>query len=54
MTRQIAVYGGSFDPPGNHHRRIVQELRGADYATAEKALEKSRWVIKKAIAALDR
>jgi N-acetylmuramic acid 6-phosphate (MurNAc-6-P) etherase len=28
--------------------RIVQELRGVDYATAQKALEKSKWVVKKA------
>ena len=32
--------------------RIVQELRGVDYATAEKALQSSRWVIKKACAKL--
>ena len=32
--------------------RIVQELRGVDYATAQKALERSRWVIKKACAQL--
>ena len=23
----IAVFGGSFDPPGLHHRRIVEEVR---------------------------
>src|SRR3712207_6078098 len=27
MAHTIAVYGGSFDPPGLHHRRIVDELR---------------------------
>src|SRR3982751_986338 len=27
MSRTIAVYGGTFNPPGLHHRRIVQELR---------------------------
>lgn len=27
MTRTIAVYGGSFNPPGAHHRRIVEALR---------------------------
>jgi N-acetylmuramic acid 6-phosphate etherase len=32
--------------------RIVQELRGVDYATAQTALEKSKWVIKKACAQL--
>ncbi len=32
--------------------RIVQELRGVDYQTAQKALEKSRWVVKKACATL--
>jgi N-acetylmuramic acid 6-phosphate etherase len=32
--------------------RIVQELRGVDYATAEKALQSSRWVVKKACAKL--
>ena len=32
--------------------RIVQELRGVDYATAQRALEKSRWVVKKACASL--
>src|ERR1700722_18677100 len=32
--------------------RIVQELSGVDYATAQKALEKSRWVVKKACANL--
>jgi NAD kinase/nicotinic acid mononucleotide adenylyltransferase len=26
MSRKIAVYGGSFNPPGLHHRHIVQEL----------------------------
>ena len=26
MHRKIAVYGGSFNPPGLHHRHIVQEL----------------------------
>lgn len=25
--KKIAVFGGSFDPPGLHHRRIVEELR---------------------------
>jgi len=34
--------------------RIVQELRGVDYATAQKALERSKWVIKKACAGLGR
>jgi N-acetylmuramic acid 6-phosphate etherase len=34
--------------------RIVQELRGVDYATAQKALEKSKWVVKKACARLGR
>ena len=24
MTRRIAVYGGSFNPPGRHHRRLVE------------------------------
>jgi N-acetylmuramic acid 6-phosphate etherase len=33
--------------------RIVQELRGADYATAENALKKSGWVIKEALKRLD-
>jgi N-acetylmuramic acid 6-phosphate etherase len=28
--------------------RIVQDLKGVDYATAQSALEKSKWVIKKA------
>jgi N-acetylmuramic acid 6-phosphate etherase len=32
--------------------RIVQELRGVDYATAEAALKRSNWVIKKACARL--
>lgn len=27
MAKRIAVYGGSFNPPGLHHRRIVEELR---------------------------
>jgi nicotinic acid mononucleotide adenylyltransferase len=27
MTRSIAVYGGSFNPPGIHHRRIAEALR---------------------------
>jgi NAD kinase len=26
MAHQIAVYGGTFSPPGLHHRRIAQEL----------------------------
>jgi N-acetylmuramic acid 6-phosphate etherase len=34
--------------------RIVQELTGADYASAKTALTESRWVIKKAAAAPDR
>jgi N-acetylmuramic acid 6-phosphate etherase len=34
--------------------RIVQELRGVDYTTAQKALEKSRWVVKKACSNLGR
>ncbi|EEF60221.1 N-acetylmuramic acid 6-phosphate etherase [Pedosphaera parvula] len=34
--------------------RIIQELKGVDYATAQTALEKSEWVIKKAVATLDR
>src|SRR5207237_8158236 len=32
--------------------RIVQELRGVDYATAQKTLEQSKWVIKQACAKL--
>jgi N-acetylmuramic acid 6-phosphate etherase len=32
--------------------RIVQDLKGVDYATAQSALEKSKWVIKKACARL--
>jgi nicotinate (nicotinamide) nucleotide adenylyltransferase len=27
MLEDIAIYGGSFNPPGVHHRRIVEELR---------------------------
>ena len=34
--------------------RIVRDLTGADYATAEKALRGSGWVIKKAVARLGR
>jgi len=34
--------------------RIVQTLTGADYSTAEAALQKSRWNIKKSCAQLDR
>jgi N-acetylmuramic acid 6-phosphate (MurNAc-6-P) etherase len=34
--------------------RIVQELTGVDYAAARLALEKSGWVIKKAVARLCR
>ncbi len=34
--------------------RIVQELRNVDYATAHRALENSRWVVKKACAKLRR
>jgi N-acetylmuramic acid 6-phosphate etherase len=34
--------------------RIVQDLRGVDYPTAHAALEKSGWVIKKAVARLSR
>jgi N-acetylmuramic acid 6-phosphate etherase len=34
--------------------RIVQELRHVDYATAQNALEKSGWVIKKACARMAR
>jgi N-acetylmuramic acid 6-phosphate etherase len=34
--------------------RIVQELTDADYASARQALERSRWVVKKAIARLKR
>ena len=26
MRPQIAVFGGSFDPPGNHHREAVEQL----------------------------
>lgn len=26
MTRRIAVFGGSFNPPGVHHRRVVELL----------------------------
>lgn len=26
MTTRIALFGGSFDPPGAHHRRIAEEL----------------------------
>jgi N-acetylmuramic acid 6-phosphate etherase len=29
--------------------RIVQELRGVDYATAKEALENSGWIIKTAL-----
>jgi N-acetylmuramic acid 6-phosphate etherase len=38
----------------NRATRIVQELTRADYATARGALEKTGWVIKKAIARLNR
>jgi N-acetylmuramic acid 6-phosphate etherase len=34
--------------------RIIQDLKGSDYATAQAALEKSGWVIKKAVAHLNR
>jgi N-acetylmuramic acid 6-phosphate (MurNAc-6-P) etherase len=34
--------------------RIVQELTGADYASAREALERSEWVVKKAVARLTR
>ena len=34
--------------------RIVRELTQADYASAQKALERSGWVIKKAVARLKR
>ncbi len=34
--------------------RIVQDLRGVDYATAQTALEKSGWVVKKACGRLSR
>ena len=30
--------------------RIVQSLTGADYSAAQRALERSGWVIKKAVA----
>src|SRR5262249_19495038 len=26
MSKTIAVFGGSFNPPGLHHRRIAEEL----------------------------
>jgi len=26
MTRRLALYGGSFDPPGLHHRAVVERL----------------------------
>ena len=26
MAHRIAVYGGTFSPPGLHHRRIAEEL----------------------------
>lgn len=26
MRKQIAIFGGSFNPPGSHHRRIAEEL----------------------------
>lgn len=26
MSQKIAIFGGSFNPPGKHHRRIVQQL----------------------------
>ena len=26
MTQRIALYGGSFNPPGSHHRRIAERL----------------------------
>ncbi|KAF0248952.1 MAG: inorganic polyphosphate/ATP-NAD kinase [bacterium] len=26
MRKSIAIFGGSFDPPGLHHHRIVEEL----------------------------
>jgi N-acetylmuramic acid 6-phosphate etherase len=35
-------------------RRIVQELTGCDYESAQRALEKNHWVIKKAAASLAR
>ena len=28
MPRTIAVFGGSFNPPGVHHRKVVESLRG--------------------------
>jgi NAD+ kinase len=28
VSRDIAIYGGSFNPPGKHHRAIVERLRG--------------------------
>jgi N-acetylmuramic acid 6-phosphate (MurNAc-6-P) etherase len=34
--------------------RIVQELRGVDYATAQDALQNSGWVVKQALARLRR
>ena len=26
MTKQIVIFGGSFNPPGLHHRRIAEAL----------------------------